>query len=133
MISIPQSRRSFLIPVTLIIGAVLLTRLPTLFLSVVDWDETAYALVARDWLHGMWPGVGSFDHKPVALDAVFALVIAAGGDTPVATRMISLLFVGGGRAAAPQAAAARARRHPGAAACARVCASELRLFRDVEQ
>ena len=96
MISIPQSRRSFLIPVTLIIGAVLLTRLPTLFLSVVDWDETAYALVARDWLHGMWPGVGSFDHKPVALDAVFALVIAAGGDTPVATRMISLLFVGGG-------------------------------------
>ena len=97
MISIPQSRRSSLIPVTLIIGAVLLTRLPTLFLSVVDWDETAYALVARDWLHGMWPGVGSFDHKPVALDAVFALAIAAGGDTPVATRMISLLFVGGAR------------------------------------
>ena len=35
--------------------SVCLLRGVTLYLSVIDWDETAYTLVGREILHGNWP------------------------------------------------------------------------------
>ncbi len=79
----------------LIVTAVMALRLPTLSLSVIDWDETIYALVAREMLAGHLPYEKVFDHKPIALYYHFAAVMALFGDHPAATRALSLLLVVG--------------------------------------
>lgn len=73
--------------------AVVLPRLLVLDLSVIDWDESAYALVAQQWLAGHVPHETVFDHKPAGLFAVFALFMLVFGDTLLAIRMIPIVFV----------------------------------------
>ncbi len=70
-----------------------LLRIPTFALSAISGDEAAYALVAREILQGNWPFSTAFDHKPIALYLHFSAIIMAFGDNPVATRLLSLIFV----------------------------------------
>jgi len=75
--------------------SVCLLRGVTLYLSVIDWDETAYTLVGREILHGNWPYSTAFDHKPVALYLPFAFFLGVFGDHPTANRLVSFFMVFG--------------------------------------
>jgi len=67
--------------VTLVAAFASLIRLPVLFESVVDWDESIYLLVADDVLRGRLPYTATFDHKPPVIYFLFAIVDwLAGGD-----------------------------------------------------
>lgn len=66
----------------------LLLRGPTFGLSGISWDESAFALVAREILNGQWPFTTIFDHKPIGLYLHFAAAFAIFGDHPIATRLL---------------------------------------------
>jgi len=59
--------------------------------AMFDGDEYAFALVARDVVHGRLPDVGVFDNKPVGLTYLFALAEALGGETVAALRTLGLI------------------------------------------
>jgi hypothetical protein len=65
-------------------------RLTSFKVPVFDGDEYAFALVARDVLHGHLPNTGVFDNKPVGLTYLFALAEALGGQTVFALRALGL-------------------------------------------
>jgi 4-amino-4-deoxy-L-arabinose transferase-like glycosyltransferase len=73
--------------------AAFVLRLPVLFDSVVDWDESIYLLVADDVLRGRLPYTATFDHKPPVLYYVFALAELAFGRSTVAIRILGALCV----------------------------------------
>lgn len=56
--------------------------------AVFDGDEYAFALVARDVLHGAAPDAGVFDNKPVGLTYLFALAEQLGGQGVFAIRAL---------------------------------------------
>ena len=58
---------------------------------VFDWDEYAFALVARDVLHGILPYSGVFDSKPVGLIYLFAIAEWMGGQTVFALRAVGFV------------------------------------------
>lgn len=66
----------------------------TLGVTTFDGDEYAFALVARDILHGKLPYTGIFDNKPVGLNYVFALAQAIGGQTVVAIHALGMIVTG---------------------------------------
>lgn len=68
-------------------------RLPTFARSVVDWDESLYMLVGREWLAGHLPGTVVWDHKPPGVHALFAAGLAVVGEPVAAMRALSVLFV----------------------------------------
>lgn len=67
-------------------------RLLVLHVSVIDWDESVYALVAQQWLAGHIPHETVYDHKPAGLFAIFALFMLVFGETVLAIRMIPVVF-----------------------------------------
>jgi 4-amino-4-deoxy-L-arabinose transferase-like glycosyltransferase len=77
-----------------VLSAVVLPRLVVLPVSVIDWDESSYALVAQQMLQGRMPYDAVFDHKPIGLYLVFAAFIALIGDSVVAIRVIPIVFAG---------------------------------------
>ncbi|MBB4313618.1 ArnT family glycosyltransferase [Roseospira marina] len=88
-----RSVRGPVLDVILILAVVVALRLPAFGLSVIDWDESIYALVARSILEGLWPFQGVFDHKPAALYELFALAFWIGGDRPAVTHAVGLVAV----------------------------------------
>ena len=64
-------------------------RLLAFKVATFDGDEYAFALVARDVLHGHPPNAGVFDNKPVGLTYLFALAEALGGQTTAALRALA--------------------------------------------
>lgn len=56
--------------------------------ALFDWDEYAFALVARDVLDGKLPGAGVFDNKPVGLIYLFAAAEWLGGRGVLAIRTL---------------------------------------------
>lgn len=71
---------------------VVLPRLLVMQVSVIDWDESSYALVAQHWLDGHVPYSKVFDHKPIGLYAIFAAFFLAFGDSVFTIRLIALAF-----------------------------------------
>ena len=67
----------------------------SIHVPVFDWDEYAFALVARDVLHGKLPFAGIFDNKPVGLTYVFALMEWMGGQTVLAVRAVGFIASAG--------------------------------------
>ncbi len=65
-------------------------RLASFKVTVFDGDEYAFALVARDVLHGHLPNTGVFDNKPVGLTYLFAFAEAVFGQTVLALRALGL-------------------------------------------
>lgn len=72
---------------------VLLLRLPTLPLSVIDWDESVYLLMARSMLQGHAPYTLLWDHKPPGLYLLFVLAQLAFGQTILAMRLLAVIVV----------------------------------------
>jgi 4-amino-4-deoxy-L-arabinose transferase-like glycosyltransferase len=73
--------------------AVLITRLPTFFRSVMDWDESLYFLMAEQWRAGHLPYTAIWDNKPIGIYGVFALFQSWFGDNVVSIRIASVLFI----------------------------------------
>lgn len=61
----------------LVAGAIaivtLATRGPSFALSVVDWDESLYFIMAQLWRAGHLPYTAVWDNKPIGIYAIFAL------------------------------------------------------------
>lgn len=73
--------------------AVLITRLPTFFRSVMDWDESLYFLMAEQWRAGHLPYTAIWDNKPIGIYGVFALFQSWFGDNIISIRIASVLFI----------------------------------------
>jgi 4-amino-4-deoxy-L-arabinose transferase-like glycosyltransferase len=78
--------RKIIINVIIIVLIAIILRGPTLYTSVINWDETAFALVAREILNGHMPYDAAFDHKLAASIAIF-------GDDPVSSRLLGLFCI----------------------------------------
>jgi 4-amino-4-deoxy-L-arabinose transferase-like glycosyltransferase len=73
-----------------------LTRLPAFALSVVDWDESLYFIMAEQWRAGHLPYTTVWDNKPIGIYAVFAAFQRLLGDTPVSMRVAGVAAIGAG-------------------------------------
>ncbi len=74
-----------------IAAIVLLLRLPLHSIAVLSVDESAYMLVARDLLDGIWPFAGNFDHKPVGIYYHYAAAMAVDGEDPSSIRWLTTI------------------------------------------
>ncbi len=72
--------------------AVCLTRLPVLHRSVLDWDESLYALMAQQWHVGHLPYSTIWDNKPVGIYAILALLQVAAPPV-LSLRLASMICV----------------------------------------
>jgi 4-amino-4-deoxy-L-arabinose transferase-like glycosyltransferase len=70
-----------------------LLRSPTLFRSVINWDESLYFLMAEQWRAGHLPYTVLWDNKPIGIYAIFALAQAVFGDDIVSIRMAAVIAV----------------------------------------
>lgn len=61
--------------------------------SVMDWDESLYALQAREWLHGGWPLVAAWDMHPIGAPAMFAAAMQVFGQSIFAIRLLGVMAV----------------------------------------
>jgi 4-amino-4-deoxy-L-arabinose transferase-like glycosyltransferase len=71
----------------------LLTRLPAFAMSVVDWDESLYFIVAEQWRAGHLPYTTVWDNKPIGIYAIFAAFQSLLGDSPVSMRVAGVLAI----------------------------------------
>ncbi len=78
-----------------IVATVVVPRLLMLNVSVIDWDESIYALIGQQWIQGHVPHETVFDHKPIGLYAIFASFFLVFGDVVWAIRLIPIAFVAG--------------------------------------
>ena len=72
---------------------VLLLRALGFLPSVMDWDESLYALQAREWLHGGWPLVAAWDMHPIGAPAMFAAAMQIFGESIFAIRLLGVIAV----------------------------------------
>lgn len=77
----------------LLVALAFLLRAPSWPISVIDWDESMFALAGRELLSGHLPYTTMFDNKPVGLSLLFAAAMAVGGETVVAVRALGGLSV----------------------------------------
>ena len=77
-----------------LLGAALLIRLPVLFDSVVDWDESLYLLISDDLLDGVLPYGQTWDHKPPVIFYVFAAAQLMFGGGVTAVRILGVVGAG---------------------------------------
>jgi 4-amino-4-deoxy-L-arabinose transferase-like glycosyltransferase len=71
----------------------LVTRLPYFSVSVINWDESTFAILGQDLLDGHLPYTHLWDTKPPLVYVVFALFIYLFGRSIVALRIGGLLCV----------------------------------------
>jgi 4-amino-4-deoxy-L-arabinose transferase-like glycosyltransferase len=72
---------------------VLLLRALGFLPSVMDWDESLYALQAREWMHGGWPLVAAWDMHPIGAPAMFAGAMQVFGQSIFAIRLLGVIAV----------------------------------------
>jgi 4-amino-4-deoxy-L-arabinose transferase-like glycosyltransferase len=77
----------------LFFAAVLITRLPSFFLSVLDWDESLYVLMARQWQAGHLPYTTIWDNKPIGIYGIFVLFQTVFGDPVLAIRAATIAAI----------------------------------------
>jgi hypothetical protein len=91
-----RSRAGQLLPWAIGAGLLLLsllTRLPAFALSVVDWDESLYFIMAEQWRAGHLPYTTVWDNKPIGIYAIFAAFQSLLGDSPVSMRVAGVLAI----------------------------------------
>jgi 4-amino-4-deoxy-L-arabinose transferase-like glycosyltransferase len=76
----------FLVVITLV-------RAPTLFRSVLDWDESLYLLMAEQWRAGHLPYTTIWDNKPIGIYVIFLIFIDIFGRNVAAIRLASDIFI----------------------------------------
>ncbi len=72
---------------------IFLVRAPTLFRSVLDWDESLYILMAEQWLAGHLPYTTIWDNKPIGIYTIFLIYQVIFGDNVAAIRLATAVFV----------------------------------------
>lgn len=70
----------------------LVTRLPTFFRSVMDWDESLYFLMAQQWRAGHLPYTTLWDNKPLGIYAIFSVFQWSFGDDLFSMRIAAVIF-----------------------------------------
>ncbi len=70
-----------------------LTRLPSFFVSILDWDESLYFLMAEQWRAGHLPYTAIWDNKPVGIYAIFAAFQMLCGDRLAAMRIAAVAVI----------------------------------------
>ena len=80
-------------PVLALLAVTLATRLPYFTVSVVNWDESTFALLGQDLLDGHLPYTHLWDTKPPLVYVMFALIIYLFGRSIVALRIGGVLCV----------------------------------------
>src|ERR1700688_185311 len=73
--------------------ATLVTRIPVLSRSVLDWDESLYFIMAQQWRLGHLPYTTVWDNKPIGIYAIFVAFQAIFGDRIFAIRFATVVFV----------------------------------------
>ena len=73
----------------------ILSRAPSFVMSVIDWDESLYVLMAEQWRAGHLPYTAVWDNKPIGIYAIFALFQSVFGDRIFAIRIAALVAVAG--------------------------------------
>jgi hypothetical protein len=76
-----------------VLAAVVVTRLPALFLSFFSEDEAAYSALATRLVAGFAPYIGAVDHKPPGIALWYALVYAVAGHNQLLAVRLSLFIV----------------------------------------
>ena len=78
---------------SLLVLVTIATRLPAFAMSVVDWDESLYFIMAEQWRAGHLPYTMVWDNKPIGIYAIFAVFQSLFGDTPVSMRIAGVLAI----------------------------------------
>lgn len=76
-----------------LLAITLATRLPYFAVSVVNWDESTFALLGQDLLDGHLPYTHLWDTKPPLVYVMFALFIYLFGRSIAALRIGGMLCV----------------------------------------
>ncbi|MCB8875355.1 ArnT family glycosyltransferase [Acidisoma silvae] len=84
----------WLIPAGLVLVTVL-TRAPSFVMSVVDWDESLYFIMAQQWRAGHLPYTAVWDNKPVGIYAIFAVFQSVFGDSVLSMRLAGVAAIAG--------------------------------------
>ncbi len=77
----------------LFFACVLVSRLPAFFLSVLDWDESLYGIMAGQWRLGHLPYTTIWDNKPIGIYGIFLLFQAVFGNPVLAMRAATIAAV----------------------------------------
>lgn len=77
----------------LFFAATLITRIPAFNRTVLDWDESLYFLMAREWRLGHLPYSTIWDNKPIGIYAIFAAFQAVFGDHVYVIRIATVVFI----------------------------------------
>ena len=81
------------IPPVVLLAFTLLTRLPYFTVSVINWDESTFAILGQDLLDGHLPYTHLWDNKPPLVYVLFALFIGTFGRSITALRIGGVLCV----------------------------------------
>ncbi len=86
--------RMDLLAILALLALALLVRAPSWSVSVIDWDESVFALAGREVLYGHLPYLTLFDNKPVGISLLFAAAMAIGSESVLAVRLLGAVSVG---------------------------------------
>jgi hypothetical protein len=75
------------IPPVALLAVTLLTRVPYFTVSVINWDESTFAILGQDLLDGHLPYTHLWDHKPPLVYVLFALFVGTFGRSIAALRI----------------------------------------------
>ena len=81
------------VEIALILGIALVVRAPFWAFSVLDWDESAFILAAREMLRGHLPYTTFIDNKPPGSTALIAGAMLVLGERVVAARVLAFACV----------------------------------------
>lgn len=86
------NRRS-IAALALLMAAAFALRAASFRVSVIDWDESLYLVIAQRWLQGALPYVSVWDQHPLGLPALLLVVTWIGCDALLAARVAGTLAV----------------------------------------
>jgi 4-amino-4-deoxy-L-arabinose transferase-like glycosyltransferase len=89
-----EASRSLLLFLLLLLVALVL-RASAFLPSVINPDESLYAVQAQAWLRGGWPYVAVWDMHPVGAPALFAATFALFGESLASLRLLGVVAVAG--------------------------------------
>jgi 4-amino-4-deoxy-L-arabinose transferase-like glycosyltransferase len=78
---------------TVLVLATILSRAPAYVMSVVDWDESLYFVMAQQWLAGHLPYTAVWDNKPIGIYAIFAVFLGVFGDSIFSMRLAGTIAI----------------------------------------
>jgi 4-amino-4-deoxy-L-arabinose transferase-like glycosyltransferase len=77
----------------LLFALVAISRLPEFFLSVLDWDESLYVIMAGQWQAGHLPYTTIWDNKPIGIYGIFLLFQTVFGNPVIAIRAATVAAI----------------------------------------